>query len=147
MLEFQEDKARKEAEQEEREQEKQRALEEQARLAEENRLEKEARQEAEQEERNYWIEDARWWRDEMQKYYNQTVEELEFYEFKLSLKKELLTKATTEEAKAELAAQVEEANQEIRWIQQRIGDEKSGLQEAQNSLDYEIAYDLSVRSE
>lgn len=60
----------------------------------------------------------------MQQYYDNTLEELEFYEFKLSLKKQLLESASDEETKATLNADIEQVNQEIRWIQQRVGDEK-----------------------
>jgi len=68
------------------EEERDRAREEQIALAEEAALALEAQQQAEQQERDFYIEEAQKWRDEMEKYYNQSQEELEFYEFKANLK-------------------------------------------------------------
>jgi len=52
----------------------------------------------------------------MEKIYNASFEELEFYEFKLSLKKELLAKATDEEQKTQYNADIDVVKDEIRWI-------------------------------
>jgi len=49
-------------------------------------------------------------------------------------------------AKGQYEEEAKWANEEIRWIQQRIGDEKNALNQAQISLDYELAYDAGVKS-
>lgn len=67
--------------------------EEQEQFAREIREAEEADRQARQEERNFWIEDAEAWRDEMEKIYNNSLEELEFYEFKAGMKKQLLADA------------------------------------------------------
>lgn len=115
-------------------------------MAEEARLLVEEEQAAAQEERNFWIEEARKWRDEMEKYFHASQEELEFYEFKKSLKETMLESAT-DEFRAQYEEEVRYAKDEIRWIQQRIGDEERALNEAENALNYEISYDASIRSE
>jgi hypothetical protein len=83
----------------------------------------------------------------MQKYYDASQEELEFYEFKADLKKQLVASAATEELKESLQRDADEASFEIRWIQQRIGDEKRALDDAINALAYNQNWDASVKSQ
>lgn len=82
----------------------------------------------------------------MEKQFHGTQEEMEFYSFKLTIKEQMLASAS-EDLKEQYKSEVDQVKQEIRWIQQRINDEKSGLQNAQNNLDYEMNWDASVRSE
>lgn len=109
-------------------------------------MNREAEQAAQQEERNYYIEEAGKWRDEMEKQFHATQEEMEFYSFKLTIKEQMLASAS-DDLKDQYKGEVDQVKQEIRWIQQRINDEKSGLQNAQNNLDYEMTWDASVRSQ
>jgi hypothetical protein len=83
----------------------------------------------------------------MEKIYAQSQEELEFYIFKRDLKEQMMNSASDDTTSEEFKNEVEEANWEIRWIQQRIGDEERALNEAENALNYEISYDASIRSE
>jgi hypothetical protein len=52
----------------------------------------------------------------MQKIYDASLEELEFYEFKAGMKKELLDKATEEEFINQYTQEFNDANLEIRNI-------------------------------
>ena len=54
--------------------------------------------------------------------------------------------ATDETVKEELKAEIDLVNQDIRWIQQSIGDNKNALNQAQNNL-AKMAWDASIRSE
>lgn len=72
----------------------------------------------------------------MQKYYDASQEELEFYEFKADLKKQMVASAATDELKEKYQQEADDASFEIRWIQQRIGDEKRALDDAVNALAY-----------
>jgi hypothetical protein len=109
-------------------------------------LNRETEQAAQQEERNYYIEKAGKWRDEMERILHNTQEELEFYNFKLTIKEQMLESAT-DDVREERKADVDQVRFEIRWINTRINDEKASLSNAQNNYDYEVNYDASVRSQ
>jgi hypothetical protein len=83
----------------------------------------------------------------MQKYYDASQEELEFYEFKADLKKQMVASAATDELKEKYQQEADDASFEIRWIQQRIGDEKRSLDDAVNALAYNENWDASVKSQ
>lgn len=67
----------------------------------------------------------------MTKYVEQSLEKLEFLEFKASLQKQLIESAQDDEAREQYQSVLDKANQEIRDIQQRIGDEKRSLASAE----------------
>jgi uncharacterized coiled-coil protein SlyX len=67
----------------------------------------------------------------MTKYVEQSLEKLEFLEFKASLQKQLIESAQDDVSREQYQVVLDEANLEIRDIQQRIGDEKRGLASAE----------------
>lgn len=67
----------------------------------------------------------------MTKYVEQSLEKLEFLEFKASLQKQLIESAQDDEAREQYQSVLDKANGEIRDIQQRIGDEKRSLASAE----------------
>lgn len=82
----------------------------------------------------------------MERILHNTQEELEFYNFKLTIKEQMLESAT-DDVREERKADVDQVRFEIRWINTRINDEKASLSNAQNNYDYEVNYDASVRSQ
>lgn len=59
----------------------------------------------------------------------------------------MVASATTDEDKEKYQQEADEASFEIRWIQQRIGDEKRALDDAVNALAYNQNWDASVKSQ
>lgn len=90
-------------------------------LEREQREERERIQGYEQEDRDYYIQDAKTWRDEAQTRYDNRQDELELYNFKLDLKKSLLESATDDEIKEQYQQEFDDVKDQIRRIQVDIG--------------------------
>lgn len=115
-------------------------------LEREQREERERIQGYEQEDRDYYIQDAKTWRDEAQTWYDNRQDELELYNFKLDLKKSLLESATDDEIKEQYQQEFDDVKDQIRRIQVDIGYDKRNLQSNQNHLDRLIMENDAIKA-
>jgi hypothetical protein len=87
-----------------------------------------------QEWRTQQIEDQKQYVADAQKNFDSMADQLEFYNFKLSIKQTLRKSLTDESALEENQRDIDEAQQGVRDIQMGIGYDKQHLQQQQNEL-------------
>jgi hypothetical protein len=98
-----------------------------------------------QEERNNHIAELEQWADNAGKYFEGIEDELELYEFKLDLKKQLLTTAT-DDNREQYQSEVDDTQTWIRQLQVDRGYAKRDMQNWENELDRARNEDAKIRS-
>lgn len=103
--------------------------EDEARIAAEVKQQREEVQAIDQEWRTQGIEDQKQYVADAQKNFDAMNDQLEFYQFKLAIKKTLRESLSDEDALAQNQQDIDDSQQGIRDIQMSIGYDKQHLQQ------------------
>lgn len=133
-------------EKEEAERQRQEKIQDQARIAKEQREQRILLQEEEKSYRDENIAHAKEWMDQAKKALTNIEEELEFYNFKLEIKKSNTESLEDEQLLEQNRMEIEETTQAIRDIQMNLGFERQYYQEAVNSYQRFVNEDNEIRS-